>query len=98
MPTSSGIFAICFSIFGAGMIFVRHYAYRGTWEKYRVYHPNMMCIGLAFVLPQTYYGKRSSLCENLVIYANKFVSRPCYDHWSWYVIFTTTFKLFKPTY
>lgn len=56
VPTSSGIFAICFSIFGAAMIFVRHYAYRGTWEKYRVYHPNMMCIGLAFVLPQTYYG------------------------------------------
>ncbi|USW50572.1 Putative oligopeptide transporter, OPT superfamily [Septoria linicola] len=56
VPTSSGIFAICFSIFGAGMIFVRHYAYTGTWEKYRVYHPNMMCIGLAFVLPQTYYG------------------------------------------
>ncbi|KAM3422317.1 hypothetical protein BST61_g2676 [Cercospora zeina] len=56
VPTSSGIFAICFSIFGAIMIVIRHYAYRGTWEKYRVYHPNMMCIGLAFVLPQTYYG------------------------------------------
>ncbi|PIA97430.1 hypothetical protein CB0940_05809 [Cercospora beticola] len=56
VPTSSGIFAIIFSIFGAVMIIIRHYAYRGTWEKYRVYHPNMMCIGLAFVLPQTYYG------------------------------------------
>lgn len=56
VPTSSGIFSIVFSIFGAVMIFIRHYAYRGKWEKYRVYHPNMMCIGLAFVLPQTYYG------------------------------------------
>ncbi|PSK46092.1 hypothetical protein B9Z65_5060 [Elsinoe australis] len=56
IPKSSGIFAIVFAIFGAFMIVVRHYAYRGTWEKYRVFHPNMMCIGLAFVLPQTHYG------------------------------------------
>jgi len=56
VPTSSGIFAIVLSIFGAFMVVVRHYAYTGKWEKYRVYHPNMMCIGLAFVLPQTYYG------------------------------------------
>ena len=56
VPTSSGIFAIVFGIFGIAMIFIRHYAYRGTWEKYRVYHPNMMCVGLAFTLPQTQYG------------------------------------------
>lgn len=56
VPTSSGIFAIVFSIFGAIMVVIRHYAYTGSWEKYRVYHPNMMCIGLAFVLPQTQYG------------------------------------------
>ncbi|KAK4495390.1 hypothetical protein PRZ48_013721 [Zasmidium cellare] len=56
VPTSAGIFAIVFSIFGAIMIVIRHYAYRGKWEKYRVYHPNMMCIGLAFTLPQTVYG------------------------------------------
>jgi OPT family oligopeptide transporter len=56
VPDSSGIFAIVFAAFGAAMVIVRHYAYRGSWEKYRVYHPNMMCIGLAFVLPQTYYG------------------------------------------
>lgn len=61
VPTSSGIFAIVFSCFGAAMIVVRHYAYTGTWEKYRVYHPNMMCIGLSFVLPQTYYGTIYSL-------------------------------------
>ncbi|KAK5117447.1 hypothetical protein LTR85_008832 [Meristemomyces frigidus] len=56
VPTSSGIFSIVFAIFGAVMILIRHYAYTGKWAKYRVYHPNMMCIGLAFVLPQTYYG------------------------------------------
>ena len=38
------------------MIIIRQYAYNGRFAKYRVYHPNMMCIGLAFVLPQTYYG------------------------------------------
>ena len=56
VPTSSGIFSIIFSIFGAIMVIIRHYAYTGKWAKYRVYHPNMMCIGLAFVLPQTVYG------------------------------------------
>ncbi|EMC98140.1 hypothetical protein BAUCODRAFT_32137 [Baudoinia panamericana UAMH 10762] len=56
VPTSSGIFSIVFAIFGAIMILIRHYAYTGKWAKYRIYHPNMMCIGLAFVLPQTYYG------------------------------------------
>jgi uncharacterized oligopeptide transporter (OPT) family protein len=56
VPDSSGIFAIVLSIFGALMIVVRHYAYRGRFAKYRVYHPNMMCIGLAFVLPSTVYG------------------------------------------
>ncbi|KAK4555422.1 hypothetical protein LTR86_007719 [Recurvomyces mirabilis] len=56
VPTSSGIFSVVFSIFGGIMIVIRHYAYTGKWAKYRIYHPNMMCIGLAFVLPQTYYG------------------------------------------
>lgn len=56
VPTSSGIFAIVFSIFGALMTIIRHVGYTGKWAKYRVYHPNMMCIGLAFVLPQTQYG------------------------------------------
>lgn len=59
VPTSSGIFSIVFAVFGVIMIFIRHYCYVGKWAKYRIYHPNMMCIGLAFVLPQTYYGKLS---------------------------------------
>ena len=56
VPKSSGIFSIVLAVFGVIMIFIRHYAYRGRFEKYRIYHPNMMCIGLAFVLPATVYG------------------------------------------
>ncbi|KAL1583310.1 hypothetical protein WHR41_08046 [Cladosporium halotolerans] len=32
------------------------YGYNGSWAKYRKFHPNFMCIGLAFTLIQTYYG------------------------------------------
>lgn len=56
VPPSSGIFSIVLAIFGVFMIIFRHYFYRGRFEKYRVWHPNMMCIGLAFVLPSTVYG------------------------------------------
>ncbi|TKA80251.1 hypothetical protein B0A49_01441 [Cryomyces minteri] len=47
---------IVFAVFGALMVLVRHYAYTGSRAKYRAYHPNMMCVALAFVLPQTVYG------------------------------------------
>lgn len=56
IPPSSGYFAIAFSIFGALMVLVRHFLWVGKWEWMRTYHPNMMCFGLAFVLPQTVYG------------------------------------------
>lgn len=56
IPKSSGIFAIVFAIFGSVMVFIRHYLWVGEREWVRKYHPNMMCIGLAFVLPQTVYG------------------------------------------
>lgn len=56
VPRTSGIFAIVFSIFGASTVVFRHYAYTGKWEKYRIYHPNMMTIGLAFTMVQTQYG------------------------------------------
>ena len=56
IPSSSGIFAIVFSIFGSVMVLVRHYLWVGEWAWVRTYHPNMMCIGLAFVLAQTQYG------------------------------------------
>jgi len=56
VPRSAGIFAIVLSIFGGAMVLVRHYAYKGKWAFLRDYHPNMMCIGLAMVVPQTVYG------------------------------------------
>jgi len=56
VPSSSGIFALVFGIFGGVMVLIRHYGYRGKWAKLRDYHPNMMCIGLAMVVPQTVYG------------------------------------------
>lgn len=56
IPRSSGIFSIIFAIFGSIMVLVRHYVWTGKLEWMRAYHPNMMCIGLAFVLPQTVYG------------------------------------------
>ncbi|KAF2723590.1 oligopeptide transporter [Polychaeton citri CBS 116435] len=56
VPKSSGIFAIVFSIFGVIMTIIRHYAYKGKYAKYREFHPNMMVITFAFLLPQTQYG------------------------------------------
>jgi OPT family oligopeptide transporter len=56
IPKSSGIFSIVFSIIGAVLVLVRHYVWVGRLEWVRTYHPNMMCVALAFVLPQTYYG------------------------------------------
>lgn len=46
----------CMGAFRYQVLLIRHYAYTRKWAKYRIYHPNMMCVGLAFVLPQTYYG------------------------------------------
>jgi uncharacterized oligopeptide transporter (OPT) family protein len=54
IPKSSGIFSIIFSIIGALMVLLRHFVWTGRLEWVRAYHPNMMCVSLAFVLPQTY--------------------------------------------
>lgn len=56
IPPSSGIFAIVFACFGSAMVFIRHHVWVGKYEWVKKYHPNMMCIGLAFVLAQTQYG------------------------------------------
>ncbi|KAF2488975.1 oligopeptide transporter [Lophium mytilinum] len=56
IPKTSGIFSIVFAIFGCVMVLIRHYVWVGKLEWVKTYHPNMMCIGLAFVLPQTVYG------------------------------------------
>jgi uncharacterized oligopeptide transporter (OPT) family protein len=56
IPTSSGIFAIVFSIFGSAMVLIKHYVWVGRLAWVRTYHPNMMVVGLSFVLSQTHYG------------------------------------------
>jgi uncharacterized oligopeptide transporter (OPT) family protein len=54
IPPSSGYFSIAFAAFGSFMVLLKHYAWRGKLDWVKAYHPNMMCIALAFVLPQTY--------------------------------------------
>jgi uncharacterized oligopeptide transporter (OPT) family protein len=54
IPKSSGYFSIAFATFGSFMVLLKQYAWRGKLEWVKDYHPNMMCIALAFVLPQTY--------------------------------------------
>ncbi|KAA8914602.1 OPT oligopeptide transporter protein-domain-containing protein [Sphaerosporella brunnea] len=56
VPNSSGIFAIVLGIFSIAVVLFRHNYLIGHREKYRLYVPNFMAIGLAFVLPSTQYG------------------------------------------
>lgn len=53
IPKSSGIFSIIFAILGVVMVLIRHYVWVGKLEWMKKWHPNMMCISLAFVIPQT---------------------------------------------
>ena len=61
VPTSSGIFAIVFAAFGSFMVLLRHFVWVGKLDWMRKYHPNMMCIALAFTLPQTFCKCQTSL-------------------------------------
>lgn len=56
IPKSSAIFSVAFAAFGSAMVLVKHFCWRGKWEWVGKWHPNMMCVALAFVLPQTFYG------------------------------------------
>ncbi|MCJ1407247.1 hypothetical protein MMC19_001318 [Ptychographa xylographoides] len=56
IPVSSRNFAIAFAIFGGVMAVVRHALWTGKWEWMRKYHPNIMVVSLAFVIPATVYG------------------------------------------
>jgi uncharacterized oligopeptide transporter (OPT) family protein len=52
------------------MVLIRHYVWVGKLEWVRAYHPNMMCVALAFVLPQTFCKSISispSIQENTVL-------------------------------
>lgn len=53
IPRSSVIFSVCFAILAVIVVIARHNFLTGHREKYRVYVPNFMSMGLAFVLPQT---------------------------------------------
>ncbi|KFY13087.1 hypothetical protein V492_03492 [Pseudogymnoascus sp. VKM F-4246] len=56
IPSSSKWFSILFAVFGVFMVLLRHCVWTGRWEWVRAYHPNMMIISLAFLLPSTVYG------------------------------------------
>jgi hypothetical protein len=56
IPASSGVFAIVFAIFGSLMVIIRNFVWVGKLEWVRNYHPNMMCVSLAFTLDK-------SVCE-----------------------------------
>ncbi|KAF2109711.1 OPT oligopeptide transporter protein-domain-containing protein [Lophiotrema nucula] len=73
IPHSSGIFSIVFACFGSFMVMLRHYAWTGKREWIKKWHPNMMCIGLAFVLNQTQYGTAMTMGSAMaVIWAKKY--------------------------
>lgn len=79
IPTSAGIFAIIFAAFGCFMCVLRHYVWVGKLEWVRTYHPNMMCVALAFVLPQT-YCKLYQIPPFTRSNANGTNRRYCYGH------------------
>lgn len=56
IPTSSGIFAICLSVFGAALVVLKHFVLTGDREKYRAYVPNMMGFGIMMVVPAPSLG------------------------------------------
>jgi uncharacterized oligopeptide transporter (OPT) family protein len=56
IPETSRQFSIYFAVFGFCMVLLRQCIWVGKWEWIRKYHPNMMIISLAFLLPSTVYG------------------------------------------
>jgi hypothetical protein len=54
IPKSSAYFAMGFAIFGSISTLIKHYYWVGERRWIRLYHPNMMCVALAFVVPQTF--------------------------------------------
>jgi len=56
IPTSSSTFAIIFGTVSVITIIFRHNCLVGERAKYRIWVPNFMAVGLAFVLPATQYS------------------------------------------
>lgn len=61
VPTSSGIFAIIFAIFGGVMVLIRHNYLVGDRAWMRAYWPNMMVLAMSFTIPSTVYGSATLL-------------------------------------
>lgn len=56
IPLSSGIFAIVLGVVAIGQVILKRMVLFGDREKYRIWLPNWMAIGVAFVIPQTVYS------------------------------------------
>ncbi|KAK2814262.1 hypothetical protein FQN49_008253 [Arthroderma sp. PD_2] len=56
VPKSSVQFAIAMAIIGSILVLVRHNVWTDKWLWMRAYHPNMMTVAMAFLIPTTQYG------------------------------------------
>jgi uncharacterized oligopeptide transporter (OPT) family protein len=56
VPVSSRWFSVAFAAFGCVMVLVRHLLWTGKWAWVRKWHPSMMVIALAFIIPASVYG------------------------------------------
>ncbi|KAJ2903851.1 putative oligopeptide transporter protein [Zalerion maritima] len=56
IPKSSGIFAIVMGVVSVAQVIFRRTVLTGEREKYRIWLPNWMAIGVAWVIPATVYS------------------------------------------
>lgn len=56
IPLSSGIFALVLGGVCIVQVLLKNFFLVGAREKHRQWLPNWMAIGVAFVIPQTYYS------------------------------------------
>ncbi|EZF31434.1 metal-nicotianamine transporter [Trichophyton mentagrophytes] len=56
IPKTSVQFSIIMSVIGSILVLVRHHLWIGKWSWMRSYHPNMMTMSMAFLIPTTQYS------------------------------------------
>ncbi|DAA77668.1 TPA_exp: Uncharacterized protein A8136_6214 [Trichophyton benhamiae CBS 112371] len=56
VPKTSVQFSIIMSVIGSIVVLVRHHLWIGKWAWMRNYHPNMMTMAMAFLIPTTQYS------------------------------------------
>ncbi|KAL9064218.1 MAG: hypothetical protein Q9161_009012 [Pseudevernia consocians] len=56
IPRSSVIFAVILAVLGSASVLVRHHLWTGRWHWMRQYHPSMMVIAMAFIIPASIYA------------------------------------------